>query len=415
MESRPAVELNDDGDKMLKGEKMTNAKSGRIRVLVVAGGFYPAKKYGGPVVSIDNMCTLLQSEMEFYLVARNHDLGEEEPLQGISDGWNKRKNCYVCYLPDGDLTEHTFIKIFKDVTPDITYVNSLFDAKFTLPFLKICKKLNCPVFLAPRGQLCAGALNNDLSKKIKKLAYIYFLRVSGLLKTVSYQSTSDEETQSILKYLKSDSNKVYFLTNVPSVPENDYSKDKKRIGEGRFIFLSRIHPKKNLISAIRFFENVRGNVVFDIYGPIEDENYWTECQRKINGLPDNVTVNYRGLVEHDKTLFVFSQYDALLFPTFSENYGHVIAEALMAGTPVIISDQTPWNDVNLFKSGWALPLCEPKMFTNAIQTVVDSDCSELRKNVKKYTKNKIQYDEIHDCYMEIFNSLKRFERGGNSV
>lgn len=379
----------------------------KIKVLVIAGGFYPAKKYGGPVVSLDNMCSLLHSETEFYLVARNHDFGDKEPLSGINDGWNERENCRVCYLSEEAVSKNTFLDIFEKVSPDITYINSLFDAEFTLPFLKICKRFKCPVLLAPRGQLCAGALNNDFAKKIKKLIYIFLLKTGGLLKGVSFQSTSDEETESIRRYLKAKQDKIRFLTNIPSMPEKECLREPKKTGEGRFIFLSRIHPKKNLVSAIRFFDGVRGNVVFDIYGPIEDKDYWASCQKAISDLPKNVTVNYCGLVDHDKTLQTFSRYDAFLFPTFSENYGHVIAESLIAGTPVIISDQTPWNDVNSSASGWAIPLCKPEEFVKAIQTVIDSNCSELRENVRNYIKDKIQYDELREQYREVFNSLKK--------
>lgn len=379
----------------------------RIRVLVVAGGFYPAKKYGGPVVSLDNMCSLLHSEAAFYLVARNHDFGYKEPLPGIKDGWNDRENCCIFYLSEEDVSKNTFLEIFKKVSPDITYINSLFDAEFTLPFLKICKRFECPVLLAPRGQLCAGALNSDFAKKIKKLIYIFLLKACGLLKGVSFQSTSEEETESIRRYLKAKQDKIRFLTNIPSMPEKECSKETKKTGEGHFIFLSRIHPKKNLVSAIRFFCGVRGNVVFDIYGPIEDKDNWASCRKAISDLPQNVTVNYCGLIDHDKTLQTFSRYDAFLFPTFSENYGHVIAESLIAGTPVIISDQTPWNDVNSSHSGWAIPLGEPEEFVKAIQTVIDSDCSELRRNVRKYIKDKIQYDVLREQYREVFNSLKK--------
>ena len=74
----------------------------------------------------------------------------------------------------------------------------------------------------------------------------------------------------------------------------------KKSGEGKFVFVSRIHPKKNLISAIEYMKDIKGKVVFDIYGPIEDEEYWKQCNQKIHELPQNITVNYCGLVNHEK-------------------------------------------------------------------------------------------------------------------
>ena len=66
----------------------------------------------------------------------------------------------------------------------------------------------------------------------------------------------------------------------------------------------------------------------------------------------------------------FSGYDAFLFPTFSENYGHVIVEALSVGTLVIISDRTPWNDVEESGVGWAIALDNTIKFKEVINQVI---------------------------------------------
>ena len=60
------------------------------KVLIANGGYYPAKNYGGPVVSIDNICSLLKDNFVFYIICSNHELGETKTLEGISDGCRKR-------------------------------------------------------------------------------------------------------------------------------------------------------------------------------------------------------------------------------------------------------------------------------------------------------------------------------------
>jgi hypothetical protein len=103
---------------------------------------------------------------------------------------------------------------------------------------------------------------------------------------------------------------------------------------------------KNLLNAIKFFRGIKGSATFDIYGPKEDESYWKECEEAIKGLPVNIVVNYKGVLSHDEIHRTFCQYDAFLFPTQSENYGHVIVEALVTNCVPIIRDQTPWTDMN---------------------------------------------------------------------
>lgn len=152
------------------------------------------------------------------------------------------------------------------------------------------------MLLAPRGQLCDGAFK----RKYKKIPFIWYLKMKGLIKDVYFQSTSDDETNAIKKYLKAKNNNIFYLPNIPSIPSRNIERLEKKEGEGDFVFLSRIHPKKNLVSALSFFNSVKGSVRFDIYGPIEDSDYWSECQKVIEKLPKNITVNYCGLTSHDE-------------------------------------------------------------------------------------------------------------------
>src|SRR5690606_10471907 len=95
---------------------------------------------------------------------------------------------------------------------------------------------------------------------------------------------------------------------------------------------------------------------FDIYGPISDQDYWKECQALIKSLPANVVATYCGSVAPARVAELFSKYDLFFLPTRGENYGHVIAEALSMGTLVLISDQTPWRELQADGLGWDVPL-----------------------------------------------------------
>ena len=118
-------------------------------------------------------------------------------------------------------------------------------------------------------------------------------------------------------------------------------------------------------------------------------------------------VNYCGMLSHDEIHKTFCRYDAFLFPTLSENYGHVIAEALVTGCIPIISDQTPWTDMNEAGAGWALPLEDETAFKKAIQEVVDMDELAVlakRKAIDVYLQEKLQLEKLKKEYMEVFNT-----------
>lgn len=370
----------------------------KMKVLVANGGFYPAKKYGGPVVSVDNLCTLLKEEIEFYILCVDHDMGETSRLEGIKAGWNIRNNCKVQYFHENDITKKNIELIVDEVKPDTIYLNSLFDAIWTIPLLQIAKQRSIRVLLAPRGQLC----KNAFIRKYKKMPYIWYLRLFGLLENVRFQSTSDEETGTIKKYLGGTDNRIYFLTNLPSLPQYELKYHDKISGKGKFVFYSRIVPKKNLLGAIRYFNKVDGDVEFDIFGPIEDREYWEVCQTEIGKLPQNIRVTYKGAIEHDMVFNTLAEYDAFLFPTLSENFGHVISEALFSGCPVIISDQTPWRGLEQSGAGWDISLDKIELFSKAINEIVsisNNDEQKRRDSAKEFASKQFDLERIRNDYI----------------
>ena len=101
---------------------------------------------------------------------------------------------------------------------------------------------------------------------------------------------------------------------------------------------------------------LRGRITFNIFGPLEDMAYWEKCRRIIEKLPANIQGHYQGILDHDEVIRVMAMHDLFFLPTHGENFGHVIVEALAAGCPILISDQTPWRDLEKEGVGWDLPL-----------------------------------------------------------
>lgn len=370
-----------------------------MKILIVMTGFFPGQKFGGPPVSVDNFCTLMD-EHNCYIVTRNHDMGDNKIYQNIQSGWNQRRNCKVLYLSDKEYCYKNYEKVINEIKPDVIYLQGLFQ-NCIIPCLVLAKKYKISVVLAPRGELCAGAFK----KKYKKIPYIIFLKVFKLLNNVHFQSTSDEETDAIIKHLNAKKECIDLLSNIPSVPVLQNIEIEKISGQAKLIFLSRIVSKKNLLSVIEYMFSVEGDVQLDVYGALEDEDYWNECRKKINTLPDNVKVEYKGLVNHDEVHETFRKYDAFVFPTFSENFGHVIAEALMVGCPVIISDQTPWTDVASVEGGWSIALENSGEFIRAIQEIVDADAIQekmFRENILEYIERKMNLKELKEKYNRCF-------------
>ncbi|MBP7435955.1 MAG: glycosyltransferase family 4 protein [Bacteroidales bacterium] len=344
----------------------------------MAGYYLPSVKGGGPIQSIKNIVDNLSDKFDFFVVAADRDLGDSEPFKNISvDTWVQVGKTKVYYTDISTLDWKKTKKIIDDSHCEIMYLNSFFDYKFTIVPLILYKlnKINFnKIIIAPRGQFSPGALG---LKSGKKKLFILTSKKFGLYKNLKWQATSEAEKDHIQKIF-GDKIDVIIANNLTANYSNiAYDKNlEKSKGELKLVFVSRIHPKKNVKLAIQLLRKINGIVIFNIYGPIEDIDYWKDCKQEITRLPANITVNYQGIVNHEDIISVFNKHHVFLFPTLGENFGHVISEALIGGCPVIISDQTPWRNLEEQKVGWDINLTDTDSFIKTIQYCVYMNNSE---------------------------------------
>jgi glycosyltransferase involved in cell wall biosynthesis len=148
------------------------------------------------------------------------------------------------------------------------------------------------------------------------------------------------------------------------------------------VFLSRISRSKNLDFALKILAQCRLQIQFDIYGPLEDETYWQECKELIARSPLNIQITYKGELRPEQVIVTFNEYHLFLFPTQTESYGHVIWESLYAGCPILISDQTPWRNLEAKQIGWDIPLNAPDQFIKVIEQVASMEDDDYLRHVQ---------------------------------
>lgn len=348
-----------------------------MKLLIFSPYYKPGFKGGGPIKSISSIVEALGEDYDFHIVTRSRDRGEYERYPGLqTESWVRSGEANVWYSEKNNLSFIKIITLIKSINPDVVYVNSLWDIGFSfkiiilfyLGFLGSSK-----VLMAPRGELSEGALG---IKPRRKELFLKIFRKLGLYKNVLFHATSNYEKEEIELNLGIRQSNIFIAKNIPKIPS--------RMSEGycfdtttlKLIFISRISPKKNLKFALETLSRLEISVEFDIYGPLEDNQYWGECSEIISELPKNVVVNYKGSVSPDQVMDVLMLYDGMLFPTLGENYGHVIAESLLAGTKVIISDKTPWKKLNDSDLGYDLELKIEK-FESAILDIYENLKYEL--------------------------------------
>ncbi|MCL4721106.1 MAG: glycosyltransferase [Gammaproteobacteria bacterium] len=351
----------------------------RKRILCFASYYLPGFKWGGPLRSLMHMQEWLGDEYEFAVVTRNRDLGETACYEGLADGtWHAVGGVGVWYLAPPYWRPAAIRAAVESFRPDALYFHSSVDPALTIVPL-VLRRLgllgtSLPVLVAPRGEFSPGA---RAIKPRRKAAYFAFARLAGLYRGVIWHATKDEEAAQVRSLWGNDAN-VVVAPNLPSRVSavGPVRRPTKESGSLRLVFLSRIARMKNLHGALEILQNVRVPVTMDIYGTHEDPAYWAGCQKLMARLPGNVTVTYRGTVAPHDVIPTLSAYDALFLPTLGENFGHVIHEALLAGCPVIISDQTPWRGLAAEHAGFDIPLDRPDLSSQAIERLAAMDSRE---------------------------------------
>ncbi len=364
---------------------MTTEGQGKPVVLVFVGHYLPAYKAGGIVRTVINTVDHLHEEFDFRIVTSDRDLGDDRPYPDVVvNRWNRVGNALVYYVPSAAHTIANLTALVNSVPGAVIYLNSFFDP-FTVKVLtagRLGRIERRRIIVAPRGEFAWASLGQ---KYPKKLAFMLLARLAGLYRGVVWHASSKFESDDIVKVMKVDPGSIHvafdFALKQPATAQQTAGSDAPDDSNAplRLVFLSRIAREKNLDYALRLLRDVRCDVVFDIYGPTADAEYWQECQRLIAELPSNVVATYRGMVAADRVVDVFSQYDLFLFPTGGEAYGHVIVEALIAGTPVLASRESAWRGLEADGLGWDLNLDQPQDFVQKIDQLAAVPLAERRQ------------------------------------
>lgn len=382
-------------------------------ILLFVGSYLPGTKSAGVTTSISNMCKYLYDSIRFKIVTRDRDIGDELPYNNVElNKWTKYNEADVYYSSEYVHSLKALRTIINNTSFDAYYINGFYNVVDNFrPLLLYALHLipRKPIIIAPRGIFSMG----DFEKK-KGLRAMYRCVMKVLLlgsrKSVFWHATADLEKEHIISHFKRAN--VFVLPNISNVEV--YNREvfpPKESGKIKIMFISRITGKKNILFMLDILSRVKGDIEMNFYGIIgsqEEEKYWEECKEKIQALPDNVKCKYYGEVSHDKVKYLFEEHHLFFFPTMGENYGHVIAESLAYGCPVLLSNTTPWNMLEDYKAGWNIPLDIHQKYIDALQYIIDTNQEqwcEMSHNAQNVARDYIDRAKIVNDYAKVFGAL----------
>jgi glycosyltransferase involved in cell wall biosynthesis len=296
----------------------------------------------------------------------DRDLGDKGPYPNTTtDEWlESGSNNRVMYCSPRCLRPGNFARLLTSVSADFVYINSMFSRRFAILPLLLHRlgRIGGRVVLAPRGTLQPSCLR---FKSARKTLFLKLLKRLGIARRVHFHATDERERREILDVFGA-TTRITVASNFTE-PPGPWLPTSKPPGHMRGVLLGRMHPVKNIAWLLDALRQVRAPVSLDLFGPIEQPAYWHGCLRRMESLPAHVQVRYCGEIRQDQVRSTLDRYDFFLLPTTGENFCHSVYEALSFGKPVLISDQTPWRDLEARQAGWDVPLDDPARYVEVIE------------------------------------------------
>ncbi|PEN06513.1 hypothetical protein CRI93_09530 [Longimonas halophila] len=203
-----------------------------------------------------------------------------------------------------------------------------------------------PYVLTPRGMLEPWALNHNAWKK-NLVWYAYQHRI---LKGAALLHATAPAEATHLRALGLDA-PIVVAPNGVTVPQQ--WKQKSDSGTMRqALFLSRVHPKKGLLNLMEAWAAVDPpDWELVIAGPDENDHQ-SEVEARAVELGITDQVSFPGSIPDAEKWALYRASDLFVLPTFSENFGVVVAEALASGIPAITTTGAPWSVLEERDCGW---------------------------------------------------------------
>lgn len=378
----------------------------RKKILLFTDWYAPAYKAGGPIRSCLHFVQHMRTDYDVYVFTSDRDLNETKPLDGIISGnWiSVDDNVSLFYCPPQQLTWENIREQARAIEPDFIYLNSMFSRYFTIYPLLMAKRglTGGKVVLSPRGMLKDSALQ---FKSRKKKLYLGLFRSMGLHKLVHFHATDKTEQEDIRKQFGNGVT-ITLAPNFAGIVPAYAGSVPKAAGGLSAIFIGRIHPIKNLDFLLGLLPKVKGRLLLTIAGNEEDPAFAARCRDIIAGFAPNISVHFTGELPHEQLSAVLAQHHIFVLPTRGENFGHAIFEALVAGKPVIISDQTPWRQLTAEKAGWDIPLTQVDAFIAALQQAMDFNqpqYDEWSAAAWRFVQKTIETPGLTTAYQNIFS------------
>ncbi len=295
-----------------------------------------------------------------------------------------------------------WMALLDEVRPDIVHVHGCWSSQCVW-VQKWSQAKGYKVILTPHGMLEPWIIKRNYW--IKKLPALMLYQKKAIRKVDYIHATAESEKENLIQLGYNDKIKVIpNAVNVDSIiMKNSWQRTKT------ILFLSRIHEKKGLnflIEATAILKKKLSGYKIVIAGE-GDSSYIEKLKQMVSQTDVQEIISFAGGVYGEEKWNLFREADVFVLPTFSENFGIAVAEALASGTPVITTVGSPWTDLVESDCGWYTEIGTLHT-VNALKEFLRLDEKALERmghNGRRLIEGKYSTQSMADEMMELYRGL----------
>ena len=315
-----------------------------MRILHVVPYYLPAWRYGGPIRSVHGLCKGLASlGHDVHVFTTNIDgpgdsdvpLGEAVTIDGVKVWYfASRRLRRLHWSPSLGKALNRQVSSF-----DLLHLHTIYLWPTTAA-AHAARRAGVPYLIAPRGMLVPDLINGK-NRYVKK-AWIACFERRNLAQAAMVHFTSSIEAEEAARLGVVCKDRCIIPNGIDSddrATEAEFSERVNQVVSGRrfLLFIGRVNWEKGLDRLITALPHIADCDL--IVAGNDEAGYQRQLEEIARDLGVRERVTFVGPVYGSRKSELLKQASALVLPSYSENFGNVVLEAMAAGCPTVVTPE----------------------------------------------------------------------------